>query len=149
LLSWLTGLMHPRGAGGRAPWRYVYAVLVYLACVPGIFASVLTGYALFFRDENLLEVNALVYVLPIVTMAATLVLVRRSAELDEVPGFERLSGLIVMLAASFAIALGLRKTRIFLFFGSSIITLFVLAAGSFVLLRWGAQVAFGRDARSE
>ena len=142
--AWLLGLMHPRGQGGLAPWKYFSAVLVYLTCLPGMFAVVITAYSLFFSRENLLDANLLVFFLPIVSMVATLILIRKNVTFDEVPGFDRLSGLMAMVGCSFAIALAIQKTNIFLFFGGSIGKLFVLAAGVFALLKWGAYMLFRR-----
>jgi hypothetical protein len=144
IVVWLMRFLHPRDGGGKAPWRYVYSVLVYLACVPGMLAAVVTAYMLFFTRENLLDVNLLVYFLPVVSMVATLLLMRGSVSFDEVPGFDRLSGLMVMLAVSFGIALALQKTGIFLFFGASIQMLFALAAFVFLLLKWGTFKLFRR-----
>jgi len=59
-----------------------------------------------------------------------------------VPGFDRLSGLMVMIGCSFAIALVIQKTRIFIFFGGSIERLFGLAIGVFALLKWGMYMLF-------
>ena len=144
LFSLVVGRFHNRGQGGANPWNYVYAVLVYLACVPGMFAGVLTAYTLFFSRENLLDANLLVYFLPIVSMIVTLVLIRKNVAFDEVPGFDRLSGLMVMVACSFAIALAIQKTKIWILFGGSIERLFILAAGIFGLLKWGAYMLFRR-----
>ena len=144
LAAWLLGLMHPRGQGGLAPWKYFSAVLVYLACVPGMFAAVITAYSLFFARENLLDANLLVSFLPIVSMVATLVFIRKDVPFDQVPGFDRLSGLMAMVGCSFAIALAIQKTNIFLFFGGSIEKLFILAAGVFALLKWGTYMLFRR-----
>lgn len=144
LAAWLLGLMHPRGQGGLAPWKYFSAVLVYLTCVPGMFAAVVTAYSLFFSRENLLDVNPLVSFLPIVSMVATLIFIRKNVSFDEVPGFDRLSGLMAMVGCSFAIALAVQKTNIFLFFGGSIEKLLVLAAGVFALLKWGTYMLFRR-----
>ena len=144
LFSMVVGWLHSRGQGGAEPWNYSYAVLVYLACVPGMFASVLTAYTLFFSRENLLDTNLLVYFLPIVSMIVTLVLIRKNVAFDEVPGFDRLSGLMVMVGCSFAIALAIQKTKIWILFGGSIERLFILAAGIFGLLKWGAYVLFRR-----
>ena len=142
VMAWLVGQMHPDGCGGASPWKYLYAVLVYLACVPGMFAAVITAYTLFFIHENLLEVNPLVYFLPIVAMGVTIVLIRKRVAFDEVPGFDRLSGLMTMVACSFGIALAIQKTNIFLFFGGSIGLLFALALGVFALLKWGSHMLF-------
>jgi hypothetical protein len=116
-----------------------------------MFAGVVTAYMLFFSRENLLDANLLVTLVPVLSMAATLVLVRKSVPFDQVPGFDRLSGLMAMVGCSFAIALAVQKTNIFLFFGGSIQTLFALAAGVFALLKWGAYTLFrrGDEARRE
>ena len=145
LVAWVLGRLHDRGRGGAGPWKYLYAVLVYLACVPGMFAGVLTAYTLFFSRENLLDTNPLVYFLPIVSMIVALVLIRQNVSFDEVPGFDRLSGLMVMVGCSFAIALAIQKTKIWIFFGGSIERLFILAAGIFGLMKWGAYMLFRRS----
>ena len=144
VLTWLAGRFHGKDQGKLAPWKYLYAVLVYLVCVPGMFAGVITAYTLFFSGENLLDSNLLVYFLPIASMIATLVLMRKNVAFDDVPGFQRLSGLMVMVGCSFVIALVIQKTRIWIFFGGSIEKLFLLAAGVFALLKWGTYMLFRR-----
>lgn len=144
VFAWLAGWLHGKEQGKLAPWKYLYSLLVYLVCVPGMFAGVITAYTLFFSGENLLDANLLVYFLPIAAMVATLVLIRKNVSFDEVPGFDRLSGLMVMVGCSFAIALAIQKTRIWIFFGGSIEKLFLLAAGVFALLKWGTYMLFRR-----
>jgi hypothetical protein len=144
LAAWLCGWVHGRSGGGNAPWKYCYSVLVYLTCVPGTFAAVITAYTFFFTRENLLDVNPLVYFLPIVSMVATLVLIHKNVTFDLVPGFDRLEGLMVMIACSFALALAIQKTNIWIVFGGSIVGLFLLAAGVFALLKWGTYMLFRR-----
>jgi hypothetical protein len=144
LLAWLNGVVSSPERGRHSPWKYVYSGLVYFTCIPGVFAAVLTAYSLFFRNENLLDVNLLVYLLPIVSMAVTLVLIRKNVEFDAIPGFDRLSGLMTVMACSFAIALAIHKTRIFVGFFGSIEMLFILAGGIFALLKWGGFMLFRR-----
>jgi hypothetical protein len=144
LAAWLCGVAHGRGNGGNAPWKYCYSVLVYLTCVPGTFAAVITAYTLFFTRENLMDVNPLVYFLPIASMVVTLVLIHKNVAFQLVPGFDRLEGLMVMIACSFVLALAIQKTRIWLFFGGSIEKLFLLAAAIFALLKWGVYMLFRR-----
>jgi hypothetical protein len=141
-VAWLLGRVHLPGAGGTAPWRYFYSVLVYVACVPGMGAAVVTAYMLFFTHENLLDKNLLVYGLPIASMAATLPLIRRNVSFQEIPGFGRLSGLMTLIGVTFALLLAIRKTWIGLVFGGSLLTLAVLGAFVFGVLRWGAQALF-------
>ena len=55
LAALLLGRLHGRGGGAASPWRYAYALLVYVICIPGVGAAVVTGYTLFFTHENLLD----------------------------------------------------------------------------------------------
>ena len=144
VVAWVAGRLHGRGHGGVGLWKYLYSVLVYVACVPGMFAGVLTAYTLFFSRENLLDTSLLAYFLPIASMVVTLALVRKNVAFDDVPGFDRLSGLMVMVGCSFAIALAIQKTRIWIFFGGSIERLFILAGAIFALLKWSAYMLFRR-----
>jgi len=140
--AWIVGQMHPNGQGGSAPWKYIYGALIYLSCVPGMFAAVITAYLLFFVRDNLLEVNPLVCFLPIVAMVVTLVFIRKRVTFDEVPGFDRISGLMTMVGCTFGVALAIQKTNIFLFFGGSIERLIALAIGVFALIKWGSHRLF-------
>jgi len=140
----IIGSLHSPGSGGLSPWCYLYSAVVYLACVPGIFAAVFTGYLLFFTRHDLLDVNLFISILPIISMTATLVLVSKSVSFDDVPGFDRLSGLMVVIAVTFILALAIRKTRIWLVFGDSVLTLAVLVLGLFALLKWGTYMLFRR-----
>jgi len=145
LLSWMLVFVHGKKNGEKNPWRYIYSILIYLSGVPGMFSLVLTGYALFFTHESLLQVNMLVYLLPIVSMVVAFFMMKRHLDLEKIPGFDRLSGLMVMIGVSFVLALVVMKLRIFVFFGGSIFMLFALAAGAFALLKWGAFSFFRKS----
>jgi hypothetical protein len=138
------GLLHGRGGGGAAPWRYLYSAMVYSTCIPGMLAAVMTGYTLFFTHENLLDVNAVAYFGPIASMVLTLTLIGRNVRFDQVPGFDRLSGLMTIIAVTFVLALAIQRTRIWIGFGGSMPWLIGLAAGLFVVLKWGAHMLFRR-----
>lgn len=147
ILCVLLGLIHGKGRGRFSPWKYFYAIIVYLACVPGIFSAVITAYTLFFTRENLLDVNLLVYFLPVISMIVTLVLISRNVSFDDVPGFDRLWGLMVLIASTFVIALAIQKTRLWVFFGGSLLTLVLFMVGLFLLLKLGGHMLFRRKRR--
>ena len=143
VLVLIAGIMHGRGRGGQSPWRYLYAVLIYAASVPGMGAAVITIYAMVFTHENLMDMNLMVSVIPIASMALTLLLANRNVDFDKVPGFDRLFGLMVVLAITFVLVLGISKTRIWLFFGASIFTLMLLVAGLIAVLMWAGKLVTG------
>ncbi len=147
-LSFLLSFKSGRKKESHLKLKYLYSVIVYSTTIPGILATVLTGYALFFTKENLLDVNLITYLAPIVAMLATLFLVAKNIDFNDIPGFDRISGLMLMIGLTFLIVLGVAKTRIWLIFGSSIFMLFGLCVGVFVALRWGASLLIhGKQSR--
>lgn len=145
ILAFITGKIVSKKEGGRGPFKYFYSFLVFISCVPGMFSSVLTLYVLFIMRSNLLSVNVILYFLPIVSMIVTVVLLDRSVDLDMVPGFERLLGLFIVLAATFVIMFVILQLRIWIFFGGSMIALLIFMAILFLLLNWAAGKAFGKN----
>lgn len=101
-----------KGEGHISPWKYLYAVLVYLACIPGIFAISLCVYKFLFERQSIMETNLYIEILPIICMVLTLWLVRRNVDFREIPGFGKLSGLMLILGALIAIMWIMEKTRI-------------------------------------
>ncbi len=144
VLALLLGLLHRRGAGNDAPWKYFYSILVYAACIPGTFGALMILYILLFVGQNLLEVNMLVTVGPVVAMAAALAVAGRNVDFGPLPGFGRLSGLMAVLGMTFAVLFALSRTRLFVVFGGSVLWLGVIGAFVFALIKWGGSMAFRR-----
>ncbi len=90
-------------AGETAPdiwrWRYLYAALVYAACIPGMFAVTLNIYLFLFERQSIWDMNLVLQLLPILTMVATLMLIRRKLPFQYIPGFGRLSSFLTLIAA--------------------------------------------------
>jgi len=142
VLIWIVSVFHRRQNGIDPPWNYIYSFFVYLVCVPGMFSCVLTAYSMFFVRQNLLQVNFIIYFFPILGMIVTLVIVKKNVNWDQLPGIDRLYALMILIAVSFAIALAIQKSRIWIFFGGSIGTLLVLSIFFFALLKWGMHMLF-------
>ncbi len=147
LLVWLMGFGINQFNGLRSPWKYLYSAFVYLVCIPGILAGVLTAYSIFFIRENLLTVNVFVYFLPIISMIITLVIIARKVDLSRLPGVDRLYSLMIILVITFSAVLAIQKTRIWLFFGGSFWTLIWIAIICFIVLKISSQKLFGRQRR--
>ena len=143
LLALLTGIFHQRKNGEKTSLRYLYSVLTYATTIPGTFSISLIAYALFFTRTNLLDVNFLVYFLPLISMIVTLMIIGKQAEFSNLPGFDQLSGLIILLAVTFAIVLFVFKSRIFIGFFGSIEYLLVLGILVYLLLKWSLKKILG------
>ncbi len=139
LLALLCGLCQRRG-GGRSAFDYLDSALVYLAAVPGMFAAVLTFYALFILHANLLKVDALVYFMPILSMGATLWLIARRRSLEPLPGFGRIWGLMLLLALVCILVLLLYRLRFVVGFFGSLQGLLIAA----LLFWWLVKLALSR-----
>ena len=144
VLALLFGFLHRRGAGNDAPWKYLYSALVYAACIPGTLGAMITLYMLLFTGQNLLEVNVLVTLAPVLAMGAALAVAGRNVDLGPLPGFGRLSGLMTMLGLTFVVLFALSRTRLFVVCGGSILWLGVIGASVFALIKWGGYMAFRR-----
>lgn len=144
----LVAMLFGRDPVGAGPRRYLFAALVYLVCIPGVMAAVITAYALLFDGTSILSLDILVYFGPIVSMALTLMLIARTTPLERVPGFGRIGGFMLMLGAAFFVAFILQRMRIWVVFAGGLGSLLVLGLVLFVAIRLGAKKAFGsRDER--
>ncbi|GAB4044015.1 hypothetical protein [Spirosoma jeollabukense] len=94
-------------------WRYVYAILVYLACIPGIFAVTLNVYLFLFERQSIWDMNLGAQVLPILTMAGTLMLIRQKIPFAYIPGFGKLSSFLTLMAAVMGILWIVDRTHLY------------------------------------
>jgi hypothetical protein len=101
-----------KGEGDLPPWNYFYSGLVFLVTIPGIFAITLNVYLFLFERQPIFETNIYTQILPIVSMLVTLYIVRKNIAFDEIPGFGKLSGLVLILLALIAFMWVLEKTHI-------------------------------------
>lgn len=144
LFVWLIGFGINQFNALRSPWKYLYSAFVYLVCIPGILASVLTAYSIFFTRQNLLNVNVFVYFLPIISMIITLVVIARKVDLSGLPGVDRLYSLIIILIITFSGVLAIQKTKIWIFFGGSFWILILIAIICFIVLKISSSKLLGR-----
>lgn len=139
IVAWVLGFFAGEDRSKPQGLAPVWSFLVYLVCIPGTLAALLVASTLFFSSGSLLDLNLVTTLVPIVSMIGTLMLISRKVEFAAIPGFERLSGLVTMLAVTFAVTLAVQKTRLWIIFGASIWVLGLIAVGVFLLLRWSVD----------
>lgn len=127
----------PATAYPRGPLAYAWSAVVYAVCVPGIFALTLILYTAFFLRGDMLKLDLLTSLAPVVLMAVTLPLVKRKVSIRALPGIDRLSGLVMILAATFTTFIVLDRLRVMVVFHGSIWTMLALGVGLFLLFRFG------------
>lgn len=109
----LMALLFSDGQGHLSTWKYLYAILIYLVAIPGIFAVTLSIYLFLFERRSIMDTNIFTQVLPIVSMMATFILIRKQVDLDLVPGFGKLSGLVTILSVLIIIMWVIDRTHIY------------------------------------
>ena len=123
-----------KGEGHLAPWKYLYSTLIYLVSIPGIFAVTLSIYFFLFERRSILDTNLFTQVLPVLSMAATILIIKRQVNLDLIPGFEKISGMIMIIATMMGLMWIIDKTQIYaITFIPFYFVILILLAGFFVI----------------
>ncbi|MEM9526928.1 MAG: hypothetical protein AAGA31_09985 [Bacteroidota bacterium] len=110
----LAGWME-REEGHLPPWNYLYSTLVYLVAVPAILSVAYSVYKWLFERASILDANLMLQVLPIVSMFLTFFIIKRQVRVEDLPGFGRLGGLVMMISAAIIIMWFIDRVRIVVF----------------------------------
>ena len=109
LLAWIFG----RKEGHISPWKYLYTTLIYMALVPGIFAVTLSAYMLLIERQSIQNIDLFTQIIPIISMALTLFLIKQNTSIRDIPGFGKLSGLMLIITVVLILLMILNHTHIF------------------------------------
>ncbi|TAK41946.1 MAG: hypothetical protein EPO28_07890 [Saprospiraceae bacterium] len=134
--AWLAGNLG-KGEGHLTPWKYLYSTLVYLSCVPGIFAVTLSIYLFIFERRPILQTDIYTQILPVLSMVGTLLLIRRNVDLKDVPGFEKISGLILVITATLALMWFIDRTHIWVISFLPFWQAVLIFIGLLLTVKWG------------
>jgi hypothetical protein len=134
--------------GHHPPWNYLYAAIIYLSAVPGIFALTLIVYQFLFERTSILNLDVVSQLLPILSMLLTLSVVRRNVDLNYIPGFDKLSGLLFLIAATLGLMWLVDRTRIFAIISMPFYAVVLVFFGLLFTIRFGFKQAFGPARRT-
>lgn len=97
LTNWIA-----EGVGQEGPWKYLYSLLVYITSVPGILVVALGIYLFLFEPGgSIFNMNLLTQALPVLSMILTLAIIKRNVAFASIPGFGKLSSLMILIVAAF------------------------------------------------
>lgn len=135
-LSWIVGLLLKRVS--RKAAATFLAVPIFLTVPLGTIMACVLGYLVFIARENVLAAyDAVLLFGPILSMALTLFAASKVLPFEEIPGFDRLSGLVLVAAVAFIFVYLLDRFALRLFFIASLPMLALIFVVLFVLLRVG------------
>jgi hypothetical protein len=87
-----------------------------------------------FERRSIMDTNMYTQVLPIFSMIITILIIRKQVSLDLVPGFDKISGLIMIIAALICLMWIIDKTHIYsITFMPFYVVILILLAGFFVI----------------
>ena len=95
-----------------SPWSGIYSTLVYLVTIPGMAAVFFNIYLFLFERQPIMETNLMVQIVPIILMIVALFLIKINVSLRSLPGFGKLSSLILTISVVLALMWVLDKTRL-------------------------------------
>ncbi|NBC08790.1 MAG: hypothetical protein GVY26_16490 [Bacteroidetes bacterium] len=142
VMAFVAGLIS-REKGKDGPWKYLYSTLIYFICVPGIFSITVSIYQFLFERRSIWEADVFVQVLPILSMVVTLLIIRKNVDLDYIPGFDKLSGLVMVIAATLTIMWFVDRLRIIVFSYLRFEYVILFFVGLLLIIRIGWRRAFG------
>ena len=141
MTAFLAGIFG-KGEGHLTPWKQLYCVLVFAAAIPGIFALILNIYLFLFERQPILETNIYTQIFPLLVMFLTFWLIKRNVPFELIPGFDRISGLLMIVLAVLAVMWLLDRLHIIAFTYMPFHYVLLLLAGAFVAVRFGIKKAF-------
>lgn len=142
ILSWLVAVWHKKSYSNNRTINKLLSGLIFSVSIPGLLSLALISYSIVFTRQNLLEVNLLIYFLPLISMITSLIIVSRYTHLSNLPGIERLWALIILMLIIFVIILVLFKLRIIIGFFGSLTSLAIIAIVFYFIFNWAKKKLF-------
>jgi hypothetical protein len=104
-----------------------------------VLAAALGVYFFLFERGSIMDLNVLLQILPIVSMILTLLIIRRNVAFEQIPGFEKISSLIMMICAVFALMYLVDRTHIIAWVNVPVQYFLFIVVGLLLLFRFGMK----------
>ena len=134
VLGWIT-----EPDSSQSPWNYLFAVLVYAICIPGILAVTLNIYFFFWERRSIMDTQLMIQFFPILSMVATIAIIRRFVNLDDVPGFDKLTGFMLIIGVILTLMWVLDRTHIYAISFMPFYIVLLVIVGGILLIRYGLK----------
>jgi hypothetical protein len=138
ILAAIVGMISHK-SGSSSPYREIFMLIVYGVTIPGIFALFLNFYIFLFENKSILNFNIYMQILPVISMIATLYLIRRFVSFDDIPGFGKISGLMTMTAAIIILLWLLDRFHIITFVYMPFYYLIILVVVLLLVINYGLK----------
>lgn len=125
------------GRSLEKPYSYVYSVLLFVVCIPGVLSVTLWVYSMFFERKAIWQLPFFVYYLPIIIMAICIyILKKKRISIRRLPWTGELYEFLVLLIITFASILIIMKLQIINFSRLWQLGIFAVLCFSTLYLLW-------------
>lgn len=93
-------------------------------------------YLFLFERQSVWDLNIYTQILPVIVMVVTLLIIKKFVSLDDIPGFGKITGLIIMITAILMIMWFLDKTRIYVFSYMPFSQVILIIVGLLIAIRF-------------
>ena len=104
----------------------------------------LNVYLFLFERQSVFDTNIFTQILPLLSMIITLWLVRKNVSFDDIPGFDKIGGLIMIIAALIVFMWFLEKTHILIITVVPFSYFLILFIVLLVIIRFGWKKLFSK-----
>lgn len=91
--------------GVESPYTHIYSGTIYIACICGILSLCIWVHTAIFQVKSLIDLNFFIYYLPIISMIATLIIIKKQIRLSQLPWYGEFYELVVLLFIAFGATL--------------------------------------------
>ncbi len=118
--------------GNKAPYNYIYSIIVFAACIPGVISIIIWLDTILFDQKGLWQLDVFVFYLPVLVMLSCMFIIKKATTFSELPWFGELYELLVLIAVSFGcIVVAIEKNLLTFSTGWHVILFFFLLFGMF------------------
>jgi hypothetical protein len=143
VLTWTVGLLLKRFSRRACAWFLTFPI--HLTVVPGMMMTLLVVYVFFFTDSNLLaRYDVVLFFGPILAMGLTFIAARKILPFKEIPGSERLGGLMMIMTLAFIVIFVLARMHFATIFRVSPEILIGIFVSFFIVLEIGMWKISGK-----
>lgn len=122
--------------GHLYPWSFIYSCIIFLVCIPGIFALTLNIYFFLFEKQSIMEADLLIQALPVFMMFVIIYFMKKNVDLDYIPGFDKLYALMWIIGIVLSLMWVVDRTHLYAISFIPFYYVLILLISGIALLRY-------------
>lgn len=122
--------------GHLYPWSFIYSCIIFLVCIPGIFALTLNIYFFLFEKQSIMEADLLIQALPVLMMFVIIYFMKKNVDLDYIPGFDKLYALMWIIGIVLSLMWVVDRTHLYAISFIPFYYVLILLISGIALLRY-------------